>query len=148
MRLSTRSRYGIRILIQISLDCREKECVRGRIVAEKQGISEAYLEQILIPLKTAGFVRTIRGRNGGYALNREPEGISVLDVIELFEGPIELADCSKEGEECERKPKCPMTKVWRRLADVFRQEADKVKLSDLVEEADRMEQQEVVDYVI
>lgn len=148
MRLSTRSRYGMRILIQIAMDCRDMDCVRGRLVAERQGISEAYLEQILIPLKTAGYVRTVRGRNGGYALNTSPEDITVLDIIELFEGRIELADCCKEDTECERADYCPTMEVWRHLADVFRKEAGKIHLSELVDKLQKEEKQQSMNYVI
>ena len=148
MRLSTRSRYGMRILVQIACDCREKDCVRGRVVAEKQGISEAYLEQILIPLKTSGLVRTVRGRNGGYALNVDPASISVLDVIELFEGPFELAECETEDKRCERVEKCPMYEVWHRLSEVMRREAAKITLAELAEKNLRLEEKIPLNYVI
>lgn len=148
MRLSTRTRYGMRILVQIASDCRGQECVRGHVVAEKQGISDAYLEQILIPLKTAGFVRTVRGRNGGYALNTDPESITVLDIIEMFEGRIKLADCQPEGKGCERVAYCPMSDVWQRLAEGVRTEAAKITLAELMAKMDRLENQNPHNYVI
>ena len=86
MKLSTKTRYGLRILLQIAADTEnnKKGSVKGKSIAQMQNVSEAYLEQIMIPFKTAGFVKTVRGCNGGYALNRPAESITVLDIIELF----------------------------------------------------------------
>lgn len=138
MRLSTKTRYGLRILLQIALDCEGKRnsSVKGKTIAEKQDISEAYLEQIMIPLKSDGFVKTVRGCHGGYALNRQPEQISVLDLIELFEGRIQLVKC-QGGEEgdCPRADFCPTSGVWLKLSEDIRALAAKVTLHNIVEEA-------------
>lgn len=138
MRLSTKTRYGLRILLQIALDCegRKNGSVKGKTIAGKQDISEAYLEQIMIPLKSEGFVKTVRGCHGGYALNRQPDQISVLDLIELFEGPIQLVKCAggEEGD-CPRLGICPTTGVWAKLSEGIRTLASKTTLQAIVEEA-------------
>lgn len=138
MRLSTKTRYGLRILLQIALDCEDKRnsSVKGKTIAEKQDISEAYLEQIMIPLKSEGFVKTVRGCHGGYTLNRQPDQISVLDLIELFEGRIQLVKCA-EGEEggCPRLNFCPTTGIWAKLSEDIRAIAAKITLQNILEEA-------------
>ena len=90
LNLSTKSRYGLRILLQLA-QCRGsgRSC-KVRELAEQQSISDAYVEQIMIALKGSGLVLSARGRNGGYLLGRVPADITVLDVIELFEGRIDL----------------------------------------------------------
>ena len=138
MRLSTKTRYGLRILLQIALDCEGKRncSVKGKTIAEKQDISEAYLEQIMIPLKSEGFVKTVRGCHGGYALNRTPEQISVLDLIELFEGRIQLVKCvGGEDGDCTRLEICPTSGVWTKLSEDIRNLAIKITLQSIVEEA-------------
>lgn len=138
MKLSTRTRYGLRILLQIALDTEggRSSSAKGKTIAEKQGISEAYLEQIMIPLKEKGFVRTVRGCHGGYVLNRSPERISVLELIELFEGPLRLVKCEGEdGGECPRRPLCPASRIWERLSASIREAASEMTLRELVEES-------------
>ena len=134
MRLSTRSRYGMRILLQIALDNREGKLSRGKNISKKQDISEPYVEQIMIPLKSAGVVRTVRGCNGGYHLNREPKDISVLEIIELFEGKLLLVDCSGTGtkESCTRIKFCPTRTVWEKLSAVLSQAASGITLEDII----------------
>lgn len=136
MKLSTKSRYGLRILLQIALETETQTSAGGRSIAEKQEISEAYLEQIMIPLKSAGIVKTIRGCHGGYVLNRAPEGISVLDLIEIFEGKIQLVKCSDgNGKKCPRHDICMTTDVWEHLSEVLKTEAGKITLASLVEKS-------------
>jgi Rrf2 family transcriptional regulator, cysteine metabolism repressor len=135
MRLSTKSRYGLRILIQIAIDnLNGKKLAQGRVIAKKQDITDAYLEQIMIPLKRGGVVGTVRGCNGGYELQKECKDITVLEVIELFEGRVNLADCSKGNIKCKMSDKCSTTDVWKKLSESFRAEAGKVTLASIVED--------------
>ncbi len=147
MKLSTKTRYGLRILLQIAYDTENnpKASVKGKSISEKQDVSEAYLEQIMIPFKTAGFIKTVRGCNGGYALNKTPEQISVLDVIELFEGKINLVKCNDESEKCDKVEVCPVTRTWTRISDALRKEASSITLAYLLEEMKKGTQ---LDYVI
>ena len=120
MRLSTKSRYGLRILMQIAIDNHEGNAAQGKSISKKQEISEPYLEQIMIPLKNTGLVRTTRGCNGGYFLNKAPKDITILDVIELFEGKLNLVDCVAKRENCEREGQCVTREVWMALTDAMR----------------------------
>ena len=135
MKLSTKSRYGLRILLQIALDkLNGKKLSQGRTISEKQEITDAYLEQIMIPLKRGGLVGTVRGCNGGYELRKDPKDVSVLEIIELFEGGINLAECVRGNEKCHRTESCSTLSVWRHLAEVFRKEAASITLASIIED--------------
>ena len=122
MKLSTKPRYGLRILAQIAADGGDKTPVSGKAVAQKQDISIAYIEQILIPMRNAGIVRTVRGPKGGYLLDRPATDISLLEIIELFEGPLELAEDRGNGSAFE---------LWDRLSRVLRNEAETITVAEL-----------------
>lgn len=135
MKLSTKSRYGLRILVQIAMDkLNGKQLSQGRLIAAKQEITDAYLEQIMIPLKQGGVIGTVRGCNGGYDLRKAPEDITVLEIIELFEGEVNLADCVRGNEKCQRTEKCPTLGVWQRLAEVFKKEAASITLASIIDD--------------
>ncbi len=135
MKLSTKSRYGLRILLQIALDNKVGKASQGKSISKKQEISEAYLEQIMIPLKNAGLVRTTRGCNGGYFLNKDPEEITVLDIIELFEGEFTLVDCVSDPKSCSRSKNCFTMNVWKKLANAFKATAGKITLAAILEDS-------------
>jgi Rrf2 family protein len=135
VRLSTKTRYGLRILVQIALENRcGNRLARGRTIAEKQGITEPYLEQIMIPLKRAGMVGAVRGCNGGYELRRPPSEITVLDLIELFDGPIDFADCLRGESKCSRLADCPTRGVWESLSLRLRGAASAITLESIVDD--------------
>ncbi len=145
MKLSTKSRYGLRILLQVAMESESSSAVKGRVIAEKQEISEAYLEQIMIPLKTSGIIRTIRGCNGGYVLNKQAEDITILDIIELFEGKLQLVKCVGDSDSCERCNVCLASEVWEHLSNVMKEEASKINLKGLIE---KMKKEHMPEYVI
>ena len=124
MKLSTKPRYGLRILAQIAADGGDKKPVCGKEVASKQNISIAYIEQILIPMRNAGLVRTVRGRNGGYMLDRPAADITLLEIIELFEGRLELVA---------ERDKSSASHIWKRLTESLRIEASAITVADLAE---------------
>ena len=101
MKISTKGRYGLRTLMDISVH-QVKGPVNLSDIADRQGISAKYLWQIVNLLKTAGFVRGTRGPKGGYILIRDPADITMLDVIQVLEGPISLVECVDDPEFCER----------------------------------------------
>lgn len=131
MKLSTKPRYAVRILAQIAVDNEAGRPASGKAVAAKQGVSEAYMEQIFIPLRTAGFITTVRGRNGGYFLNRPTSAITILDIIELFEGRLELAD-SSDCDACQQLTVCPTSDIWKGLSDTLRKECAAITLEQVV----------------
>ncbi len=146
MKLSTRVRYGLRIMLQIALDG-GREPLFARRISSAQDISEAYVDQILMPLRAGGLLISHRGRQGGYQLARPPEQITVLDVVEALEGKITLVDCL-EGDDgkCARKKCCAAREIWGELADLIRQSLAKVSLAELRDRQTKMVQ--VFDYNI
>ena len=128
MKLSTKPRYGLRILAQIAADGGDNTPVCGKEVARKQGISIAYIEQILIPMRNAGMIRTVRGRNGGYILARPAQDISLLEIIELFEGHLDLVEDHENNTAAE---------IWQRLSLVLRNEAKAITVANLADLLER-----------
>ncbi|MDD3117673.1 MAG: Rrf2 family transcriptional regulator [Victivallales bacterium] len=144
MKLSTKSRYGLRVLLQIAADSAENRVVPGHKLAEKQAISEPYLEQIMIPLKNSGIVSTVRGCRGGYRLNRPAAAISVLDIIELFEGEFGLVKCRDGQHVCARRDHCVAARVWQELSGALREKARSINIAALAEEEKKYHQPEFI----
>src|SRR5208283_2861697 len=105
MKLSTRSRYGVRLVLDLALHADEGP-VRLGSVAQRQGIGIKYLEQIIISLKKADYVKSVRGPKGGHLLTKPPEEITVGEIVGLLEGGLKLVKCVRYPEECERSSTC------------------------------------------
>lgn len=129
MKLSTKSRYGLRLLFRLATA--GKEIVPLSEIAEKEAISEKYLEHIINRLKVAGIVQAQRGIKGGYILSKNPTEISLLEVVETLEGPLTLVDCVGK-RACGRMASCPTQWVWDRLSTVLRQELSRMTLDDMI----------------
>lgn len=108
-----------------------------RTIAERQGISGDYLEQVISPLRKAGLVNSVRGASGGYELAKEPDRITVGDVIRILEGPIAPVDCVSRvrAPSCQRADNCIAREVWEGLRDQIEQYVDSVTLADLCKRA-------------
>lgn len=136
MKLSTKGRYGLRAMIDLTVHS-EKEPVSISNIAARQHISESYLEQLLAKLKRAGLVTSIRGAGGGYVPGRRAEEISVGDVLRALEGSLNLVDCPGLSEEngCGGADVCVTKYVWKRVNDSINRTVDEIKISDLVRES-------------
>ena len=119
--------------------------VMARRIAEKQGISEPYIDQLLIPLRTNGLIRSIRGRRGGYQLAADPRRLTVLDIVEALDGRLSIIDCLDE-QECTRQSVCATRVVWEQVETVLRQQLSSTTLQDLLDIEQKM--QIPNDYVI
>ena len=134
MKISTKGRYGLRILLDIALYRVGDKPRMIREIANNQEISEKYISRLIIELRKAGFVRSVRGVNGGYTLTRKPEDINILDVLEIMEGPVAIVDCTNSsGEACRRKPQCPTQRMWAEINQKIRSAFAAYTLKDLVE---------------
>ena len=102
MKLSTKTRYGTRMILDMAQRYGQGAIQLGEI-ANRQGISLKYLEQIIRPLKKANYVKSYRGAKGGHTLNKPPDEISVGEIVALLEGGDTLIHCDKDPETCERK---------------------------------------------
>lgn len=135
MKLSTKGRYGLRAMIDLTLHS-ESEPTSIASIAARQRISESYLEQLIARLKKAGLVTSIRGASGGYTAARPAEEISVGDVLRALEGSLEPVDCPGLTEDgCEGADVCVTKYVWKRINESINRTVDEIKLSDLVRES-------------
>ena len=115
MKISTRGRYALRMMLDMALADSGKP-VRVKEIAERQEISEKYMEQIMSILNKAGFVRSVRGPQGGYFLTRKPEEYTVGMILRLTEGSLSPVDCLDEGSEnCPRQESCVTFILWKPL---------------------------------
>lgn len=131
MKLSTRSRYGVRMMTDLA-DHYGSHPVFLKDIAKREEISEKYLSLIVIPLKSAGLIQSIRGARGGYRLTGKPTEITVLDVLSAIEGEICLVDCVKDAKRCSRVSTCPTRDIWGMLGQKIDETLRSVTLADLV----------------
>jgi Rrf2 family protein len=141
MKLSTKGRYGLRAVVDLALHSKE-EAVALSQIAERQGISMNYLEQLIAKLKKAGIVNGIRGAQGGYVLAVPAEKLSVGDILRVLEGNLNLVDCSEINNEngtCSNWDTCVTKYVWKRISDSINDTVDAIMLSELVEEGKKVQ---------
>lgn len=131
MQFSTKTRYGIRAMIEIALESGE-EGVFQKDIAEKQNLSIKYLDHIIAALKVSGLIVPFKGRKSGYKLTRHPDSISMYDIHLAFEAGICVIECLCEGAECDRKKKCAVFDFWEGLNDQIIAYLKGVSLTDLV----------------
>lgn len=134
MKVSTKGRYALRMMLDIALQDREHP-VALREIAQRQGISVKYLEQIVAALARAGYLKSIRGPQGGYILTREPKDYTVGEILRLTEGSLAPVECLETDRNlCPRAEKCATLKLWEELDQAVRQIVDRRTLEDLMEE--------------
>ena len=131
MKLSTRSRYGTRMMLDLAQHYGESPVQIGEI-ARRQDISVKYLEQLIIPLKKANYIKSVRGPKGGHVLAKPPEEITVGEIVELLEGGINLADCIENPDTCDRSETCLTRGIWETATRAMHQELNSITLSDMV----------------
>ena len=141
MKLSTRGRYGIHAMYDLALNA-DGGPQPIKALAERGGIPEAYLEQLIAPLKRAGLVTSTRGAQGGYTLARAPEEITVGDVLRALEGGLNLVDCLDEEDACGKSCACASRIVWMKLRDGLNAIVDGITLRDMISDYERLCAQE------
>lgn len=136
LKLSTRSRYGLRAMFDLARHAGEGP-ISLKSIAERQGLSEHYLEQLISGLRKAGLVESTRGAQGGYFLGKEASQIRVGDVIRVLEGSIAPVDCvSEEDPECCQNSRyCVTRTVWEKMRDSITEVVDSITLEDMVQDA-------------
>ena len=144
MKLSTRTRYGIRAILELA----EKDGsgpLRVKTTAQSQDISVKYLEQLMSILRSAGFVRSIRGSKGGYMLAKAPNQIKLSDVFDCLEGPVTTVECVEDKDYCARAADCVARQVWAQVQDAIKNVLQSITLQDLV---DRAKDKKMLNYQI
>ena len=131
MKLSTKGRYGMRVMLDLALHS-SRGPVLLKHIAARQDISLKYLEQLVIPLKRAGLIKSLRGARGGYILNRPPAKIKSLEIIEALEGPLGMVDCVVRPQACTRANICVTRELWEEMHRVVEDLFSSTTLQDLV----------------
>ncbi len=130
MKISTRLRYGLRLLIDLAIHQNDKP-VKLKDIAHRQNISLNYLRQLIMPLETAGFIRSIRGNRGGYVLDKPPSDINLWEVASVLEGPLTLVDCVENPQLCGKSNDCPTRNLWYTISTKIRDTLIDKSLDDI-----------------
>lgn len=132
MRISTKGKYALRLMLDLALNDSENP-VRIKDVAKRQDISIKYLEQIISILNKAGYVRSIRGSQGGYFLSKKPEDYTVGMILRLTEGSLAPSDCVDDPSTCSRIENCTTIYIWQKMNDAINNVVDNITLADLMD---------------
>jgi len=131
MKLSKRTRYGFRLMVELAKRFDEGP-VSLKEIAELENISVKFLEQIIIQLKTAGPVKAVRGPKGGYILSQPPSQITLKSLFEIFEGSSGIVECVRDPSECKRADSCLSRKLWTTLERTISETLGSATLEDLI----------------
>lgn len=132
MMISTRGRYALRVMADIA-EQKEKKYVPMKEVAQRQGISLKYLEQILPVLTQNGFLEGVQGKGGGYRLVKSPEECRLGDILRLTEGDLAPVAClGRDAKTCERTEQCPTYPIWVEFYQMVNDYFDKKTIADLM----------------
>ena len=131
MKISTKGRYALRVMIDLALNSNEN-FIALKEIAKRQDITVKYLEQIVALLNKAGFLETARGNSGGYKLAKEPKDYIVGDILRATEGDLAPIICLTEDGVCQRKQICKTYSFWKGLDDVINDYIDRKTLEDLL----------------
>ncbi|MCK4752528.1 MAG: Rrf2 family transcriptional regulator [Planctomycetes bacterium] len=134
MKLSTRTRYGIRAILELAENSGTTP-LQIKVIAKRQDISVKYLEQLMAMLKSAGLVKSVRGSKGGYLLAKTPNQIKLSDCFKALEGPVITAECLEDESYCQRTADCVARQLWAEVQNAIMSVLDSMTLQDLVDRA-------------
>jgi len=140
VRLSTKGRYGVKAMFDLALNSSNEKTVTLKSIAERQGISEPYLEQLMASLRKAGLIKSVRGAQGGYMLSLSAEQITVGDVIRTLEGSMAPTECVDENSlgECKEASCCVTRLVWQKIKNSVDEVIDAITIQDMLENYKKM----------
>jgi Rrf2 family transcriptional regulator, cysteine metabolism repressor len=147
MKLSTRARYGMRALMDLTLHSTGHP-VQLKDIAKRQQISLSYLEHLVIPLIAAGLIKSTRGAHGGIMLAKPPEEIRLKTILEILEGPLAPVDCLRGGQSCPRSGCCATQDIWGEMQAAMENILESKTLSDLASSQKVKEKQSAGMYYI
>ena len=134
MKLSTRTRYAVRAIIELAQNGNNKP-LQLKIIAQRQDISVKYLEQLMAILRSSGFVRSIRGSKGGYVLAKAPNQIKLNEVLHRLEGTVTTVECVENEDYCLRSADCASRYLWVQVEQAIEKVLEAITLQDLVDKA-------------
>lgn len=131
MKITTKCRYGIRAIVEIGNNYPDRPTTR-REISNNQDLDDSYLENILLDLKSNQIVRSIRGVKGGFVLNKPPQTITLLDIVESLQGEIVPTKCVSEPESCNRSATCVTRPIWIKMQEAQKEVLENVTIQDLI----------------
>ena len=131
MKISTKGRYALRVMIDLAINNNDKY-ISLKEISQRQEISNKYLEQIISLLNKAGYLETARGYTGGYKLSKKPSEYKVGDILRATEGDLAPIYCLTEDGECDKKSNCKTYSFWQGLDNVINEYVDSKTLEDLI----------------
>jgi len=131
MKLSSRSRYGFRAILELALDF-GKGPMQIKTISDRESISNKYLEQLIAMLKASGLVRSMRGPKGGYVLSRHPSEIKLSEIFTTLEGPLLTVECLDHPEICPRCSDCVTRDLWAEMQEAVLKVLEDKTLQDMV----------------
>lgn len=132
MKLSTRGRYGVRLMFDLALHAGNGP-VSLKDIAARQEISEKYLSNLIAPLRNSGLINSVRGAQGGYVLGKDPREITLKDILLVLEGPMHLVECTGQPEICNRSKDCLVRDVWSEVGSSMLDALASFTLDSMVE---------------
>lgn len=131
LKLSTKGQYGVRAMFEIAKGYPEKP-VTIKEISEKQDVSVSYLEQILNKLRRAGLIKSVKGPGGGYLLSREPDAVTIAEILNELEGPVALTSCLEPDGRCVRVDNCVTHLLWKALGQQIEAFLNTITLKNLI----------------
>lgn len=131
MKISTKIRYGARAMVVLASHYGEGP-IELKEIAKREDISPKYLEHVIIPLRTAGLIKSVRGSKGGYSLSKPPSDICLNDVVEVLEGPLNLVECLRDPNACQRASFCVTRDIWSEVSYALQKIFMSITLEDMV----------------
>jgi len=144
MKLTTRTHYGIRAMLELA-ENHGHGPLQIKVIANRQDISVKYLEQLMATLKSGGLIRSIRGSKGGYTLTRVPADVKLSEIFNCLEGPVVTIECVEDENYCARAANCAIRQVWVQVRDAMMNVLQSMTLQDLV---NRAKERKNLDYQI
>jgi Rrf2 family protein len=133
MKISTKGRYGLRIMVELALNY-DKKLVSSNEISHNQEIALKYLETIINNLTKAGLIKTVRGSMGGHSLIKQPSEYTVGEILRVLEGSLAPVECVNNPENCSRSTECVTINVWRKISEAVNNVVDNITLQDLVDD--------------
>jgi Rrf2 family protein len=132
VKLSTRSRYGTRMMLDLA-EHYDKGPIQIGDISRRQNISVKYLEQLIIPLKKGDYIKSVWGPKGGHMLTKNPREITIGEIVKVLEGGIDLAGCVGNPKECDRSSGCPTRVVWEEATKAMYDKLNSITLKEMIE---------------
>jgi Rrf2 family cysteine metabolism transcriptional repressor len=134
MKLSTRTRYAVRAILELAEQFGNGP-LQTRVIAKHQEISIKYLEQIMSAMKSAGIIRSQRGAKGGYVLSQPPEKIKLSEIFDIFEGPVVTVECVNNEKYCDKAGDCVARRVWCEIQKAIKGILESITLQDALDKS-------------